>query len=164
LDRVRQQCLRRFKKLPGVRQGCVQFKCSFVDPFGMDRKHIRLPNGLEYIDGQATWFRARRSINPKQLFPKFRRFPWQRLESDDHVKGQKTPPAAIMSTTINEQFISMNRAISVSRLRPAIDRVFTFHCRAFRYYETVKLRWRRRAIPFPQALDRSLVSSGSTAA
>jgi hypothetical protein len=86
---MRQQCLRRFKKLPGVRQGCVQFKRSFVDPFGMDRKHRRLPNGLEYINGQATWFRARRSINPKQLFPKFRRFPWQRLESDDHVKGQK---------------------------------------------------------------------------
>jgi hypothetical protein len=112
---MRQQPLRCFKKLPGVWQGCVQFKCSFVDPIGMGRKHIRLPNGLEYIDSQATWFRARMSINPKQLFPKFLRFHWQRLESDDHVKGQKTPPAAIMSTTINrEQFISMNRATSVS--------------------------------------------------
>jgi len=55
---MRQQRLRRLKELAGVRQGRVQFKCSFVSPFGMDRKHKRLPNGLEYIDGPATWFGA----------------------------------------------------------------------------------------------------------
>jgi hypothetical protein len=35
LDRMRQQRLRRLKKLPSVRQGGVQFKRCFVDPFGM---------------------------------------------------------------------------------------------------------------------------------
>jgi hypothetical protein len=106
---MRQQRLRRLKKLPGVRQGRVQFKRSFVDPFGMNRKHKRLSNGLEYIDGQATWFGARRSINPKQLLPKCRRFPWRRLESDDHVKGQGTPPAAIMATTIFGELFDIAR-------------------------------------------------------
>jgi hypothetical protein len=39
-----------------------------------------------------------------------------------------------------EQFMSMNRAISVARLRPVIDRVFTFGevAEAFRYYESAK--------------------------
>jgi len=100
LDRMRQQRLRRLKKLPGVRQGGVQFKRCFVDPFGMNRKHKRFPNGLEYINSEAARLGAGGSINPKQLFPKFGCLPWQRLESDDHVKGQETPPAAIMVPAI----------------------------------------------------------------
>jgi hypothetical protein len=93
----------------------------------MDRKHKRLPNGLEYIDGQATWFGARRSINLKQRFPKFRRFPRQRLEPDDHVKRQETPPAVIMSTSVNrDQFMSMNCANPRILPQSAIGRVFTF--------------------------------------
>jgi hypothetical protein len=112
---MRQQHLRRLKELAGVRQGRVQFKRCFVDPFGMHRKHIWFPNGLEYIDGEATWFGPRGSVNAKQFFTKFPHFPWQRFESDHHVKGQETPPTAIMSMTINrEQFMSMNRAITVS--------------------------------------------------
>ena len=37
-------------------------------------------------------------------------------------------------------FTAMNRAITVNRLRPIIDRVFLFHdaLSAFRYYETGK--------------------------
>jgi hypothetical protein len=44
LDRMCQQRLCRLKKLPGVRQVCVQFKRSFVGPFGMNSKHKWLPN------------------------------------------------------------------------------------------------------------------------
>jgi hypothetical protein len=97
---MRQHPLRRLKELPSVRQGGVQFKRCFVDPFGMNRKDKRFLNGLEYINSEAAWFRAGWSINPEQLFPKFRCLPWQRLESDDHVKGQETPPAAIMASSM----------------------------------------------------------------
>jgi hypothetical protein len=48
------QQLFRSKKLNCVRQLRVQLKRRFIHPYGMNREHERLPEGLKYIDTQAT--------------------------------------------------------------------------------------------------------------
>ena len=56
LNWMGQQRLRGFEKLHSVRQPCVQFKRSFINPFRMDREHKGFAHRFIYVDAQATGF------------------------------------------------------------------------------------------------------------
>jgi GNAT superfamily N-acetyltransferase len=75
----------------------VQFECSLIDPFRVNRKLDRFPNGLEDIDSEATRLVSRRSIYPQQLLAEVPLHSRQRFKADDEMKGQKRAPRSIVN-------------------------------------------------------------------
>jgi hypothetical protein len=59
----------------------------------MDCEHERFPQRLKHIDAQTTNLGTGRLIDPKQRIAKCLFFSRQRLEADNKVKRQATPPA-----------------------------------------------------------------------
>lgn len=93
-----QKRLRSFEKLNSVRQSCVQFKGSFVNPLRMYCEHNGLTQRFKYVDLQATWLVAGWRNEPKQRFAKCCFFPRLRLEADDEMERQgRTPQLKSMS-------------------------------------------------------------------
>ena len=45
----------------------MQFECSLIDPFGMNRKLDRFPDGFKDIDSDTTDFLSRWGIHAEQL-------------------------------------------------------------------------------------------------